>query len=157
MSLLTELPIQFDVNAIALKLVVESKKRALERISELAATTYRMDADNIYEHLLARERMGATGLGDGLGLPHCRLDEVTIPTMVIVTLAEPIEYSAQDHKPVDLLWTLFVPSSAHNTHLQILAAIAAFLRQTHLTTALRQTRDPMVAYQLIETNLCLPA
>lgn len=156
MSLLTDLAILLNVDAIALKLPVESKKRALECISELAAKAYGMDADIIYEHLLARERMGATGLGQGLAIPHCRLDDLLSPIFVIVTLAEPIDYGAQDQQPVDVLWTLLVPSSAQETHLQALAAIAHFLRQDNLTHALRQASDASAVYQLIEANLCLP-
>lgn len=156
MSLLTDLAIQLNTSAIALKLPVESKKRALECISELAATAYDMDADSIYEHLLARERMGATGLGQGVAIPHCRLDTITTPIFVVVTLAEPIDYSAQDQQLVDVLWTLLVPASAHEAHLQTLAAIAHFLRQDNLTQALRQATDVNTVYQLIESNLCLP-
>jgi len=156
MSLLSELPVQFQVQGIGLKLPIESKKRALEYISELAATAYTMDADLIYEHLLARERIGATGLGSGLAIPHCRLETLLTPTMVVITLAEPIDYGAQDHAPVDVMWTLLVPSSANNVHLQLLAAIANFLRDEALTLRLRQAADPTQAFQLIEEKLCLP-
>ena len=156
MSLLTDLSIQLSPSAIAPKLRVESKKRALECISELAGEAYGMDADSIYEHLLARERMGATGLGQGLAIPHCRLDDIDSPIFVVVTLAEPVDYSAQDPQPVDVLWTLLVPTSADETHLQTLAAIAYFLRQENLNQALRQATDAQTIYQLIETHLCLP-
>lgn len=156
MSLLTDLPIQFTAEAIAYKLKVESKKRLLERISEYAASAYNLDADLIYEHLLARERMGATGLGEGLAIPHCRLDDIVLPTMVFATLAAPIDYDAVDSKPVDIAWALLVPTHANTAHLQVLAAIAHFLKQTDLTEALRQAPDATSLFQLIETNLCLP-
>lgn len=157
MSLLTDLPIQFTVDAVAYQLKVESKKRLLERISEFAAFAYHLDADLIYEHLLTRERMGATGLGDGLAIPHCRLAEVVIPTMVFATLAAPIDYDAEDDKPVDIVWALLVPTHANAQHLQVLAAIAHFLKQANLTQALREAPDAMTVYQLIEANLCLPS
>jgi PTS system nitrogen regulatory IIA component len=156
MSLVSDLPIQFSAQAILLKAPIESKKRALEQAAELASQLYNLDADSVYEHLLTRERMGATALGEGLAIPHCRLERLQTPAMLFFTLAEGIDYNAQDGGLVDMIWTLLVPEKAQDAHLKVLAAIAQFLRDLNLTKQLREATSPETVFALIKENLCLP-
>ena len=132
----------------AIDVQASSRKRALEAISEIAAATAAsLDADAVYDALQARERLGSTGLGEGVAIPHCRFscDEMTA---VFVRLAEPVEYDAPDQQAVDLLFALIVPEEETSLHLTVLAQLSrafseptnlSLLREAHTAEELRAT------------------
>lgn len=104
-----------------------SKKRALEKISEILARNIPThNQEQIFEKLIARERLGGTGLGAGVALPHCRLDDIETPVGILVTLQNGIDYDSPDNKPVDILFGLIVPAESTEEHLQLLAQLAEF-------------------------------
>ncbi|MCH9671436.1 MAG: PTS sugar transporter subunit IIA [Gammaproteobacteria bacterium] len=103
-----------------------SKKRTLERVSELLANrTDNASAIAIAEGFFARERLGSTGLGFGVALPHTRLTETTIPAAAFLRLANPIDFDAPDREPVTVVVGLVVPEQATDAHLQVLAHLAS--------------------------------
>ncbi|MBY6095704.1 PTS IIA-like nitrogen regulatory protein PtsN [Ferrimonas balearica] len=119
-----------------------SKKRALELISEIASQQCPdLPKHELCESLLAREKMGSTGIGNGIALPHGRLSKLTQPIAVLVKSDEPIPFDAIDGKPVDLLFALFVPESEHQLHLATLAEVARKLSQKEVCRALRKATD----------------
>ncbi len=127
-----------------------SKKRALEMISELAARQCPdLPQHELFESLLAREKMGSTGIGNGIALPHGRLDRITDPIAVLVKAEEPIPFDAIDGKPVDLLFALFVPEQDHQAHLATLHTIAQLLSQKELCRALRKASNDRELYELL--------
>lgn len=130
-----------------------SKKRVLEHAArlverELAAGTTGNDADTapvsslqIFEALLARERLGSTALGDGVAVPHCRLAACPRPLAVLLTLAEGVDFDAPDNQPVRLVFVLVVPEEATNEHIALLANIAALLNDSARRNQLLAARD----------------
>lgn len=110
---------------IRLQPSVSSKKRALEIVGELLATALpEVSEARIFDALNQRERLGSTGLGQGVALPHGRLEGVDRPVGALLVLENPVEYEAIDHRPVDLIFALLVPAEATDEHLQILSTLA---------------------------------
>lgn len=127
-----------------------SKKRALEMISDLAAEQCPdLPRHELFESLMAREKMGSTGIGKGIALPHGRLNRIEKPVAVLLKCDKPIEFDAIDQQPVDLLFALFVPEAQHQEFLAFLAKVAGKLSQKELCRALRKTSDNAQLYQLV--------
>ena len=115
-----------------------SKKRIFEEVAELlVADQPGLDAATVVGSLLAREKLGSTGLGRGIAIPHCRLEGCQQPLGVLMSLATPTDFDAPDDEPVDLLCVLVVPGEANQEHLEILAALARLFNQDELCGALR--------------------
>ncbi len=119
-----------------------SKKRVIENASELIAETVSsLDAEEIFAGLIGRERLGSTGLGEGVAIPHCRLENCQETVGSLIKLPEPIDFEAIDQNPVDLLFVLLVPTEATEAHLQTLAALAELFSQEAFREQLRQSKD----------------
>ncbi len=102
-----------------------SKKRALEMASELlAASSDELGQAEVFTALLGREKLGSTGLGHGVALPHGRLASCGQPVGALLALAAPIEFDAVDGAPVDLLFAMLVPEASTEEHLELLAQLA---------------------------------
>ena len=126
---------------------VSSKKKLLEQLATIIATTLGdASADDIYERLLNRERMGSTGIGEGIANPHCRLLQCQQAIGMLLRLEEPIDYDAIDGKPIDLVFALLVPEEATDEHLQILATLAGNFSQEEYRDALRKAPDARHLY-----------
>jgi len=115
-----------------------SKKRFLTSISELIAEeTGDLSADDIYNALLAREKLGSTGVGNGIAIPHCRVASCTRITGALVTLDEGIDFDAMDSQSVDLLFVLIVPEEETDEHLKVLGKLAELFHDEAFCKALR--------------------
>ena len=135
-------------------LAAASKKRALELAAERLATRFpELDADALFDGLMARERLGSTGVGEGVAIPHCRFDGCSHPVAALVRLAEPVDFDAPDGALVDILFVLVVPQEAHSTHLELLASAARALNDPAYRAALREAGDDL---ELFETALYSP-
>ncbi|GIU43216.1 PTS IIA-like nitrogen regulatory protein PtsN [Shewanella algidipiscicola] len=127
-----------------------SKKKVLELISDLAAVQYpTLSSQEIFESLLAREKMGSTGIGNGIAIPHGRLTNIEKPVAVLIKCAEPIAFDAIDNQPVDILFALLVPAEQCEQHLSTLAAMAEKLSDKAIIKQLRKTHDEAELYQVI--------
>lgn len=126
-----------------------SKKRAIELISELAAQRLGLDAQELFERLLAREKMGSTGIGGAIAIPHGRIPDGHPLTAVFLTLEQPIPFDAIDNQPVDVLFALLVPESECKTHLGTLSLIASKLNDKSFCRQLRQEQSDEALYNLI--------
>lgn len=126
-----------------------SKKRVLQTLAErLARTVPGVTELDLFDQLVARERLGSTGLGQGIALPHCRLSEINQPVAALVKLDEAVDFESPDRQPVDLMFALVVPEAATDEHLQLLAAVVERFNDTDTVNALRDTRDPDELYRL---------
>lgn len=116
-----------------------SKKKVLEMLSSLLADSIaESSSDDIYEKLLSRERMGSTGIGEGIAIPHCRLKQCEETIGVLLQLDQSVDFDAIDKKPVDLVFALIVPEKACDEHLQTLSALAQKFNQEQYRLSLRQ-------------------
>lgn len=124
-----------------------SKKRILEIISGIAAKNNPdVDEATVLSSLLARERMGSTGIGNGIALPHGRLAGLEKVIAIVVTSTPAIDFDAIDNKPVDIFFTLLVPQEQTEGHLQTLAMVAGKLsdKETIKTIRKAQTSDDII-------------
>lgn len=121
---------------------INSKKRLLEVLSELLAAggTPYLQAE-IFESLLARERLGSTGFGNGVAIPHGRVRSASHAVGAFLRLDEPVDYDAIDGKPVDLVFAMIVPEESTEEHLQALSALAEKFSNDKFCASLRACRD----------------
>jgi PTS system nitrogen regulatory IIA component len=125
-----------------------SKKRLFETIARLISEDQpALPYPEIFSHLIARERLGSTGLGKGIAIPHCRINHCPRPLGSLLTLEEAIAFDAPDGQPVDLLFVLLVPEEAQQEHLDILAHVAGLFSQDAFCQALRQAGDADALYR----------
>lgn len=118
-----------------------SKKRVLENISQFICNDIRsMNPDLILSALLGRERLGSTGLGNGIAIPHCRLENCTSTIGTLVKLHNSIDYDSLDDQNVDILFVLLVPDEATDEHLQTLAMLAELFNEPEFCQQLRSAQ-----------------
>ena len=116
-----------------------SKKRLLEYVSELlAGSSPELTQNEIFDALINREKLGSTGLGKGVAIPHGRMASLERPVCAFVKLATPVDFDATDRQPVDLIFTLLVPEDSTEEHLQVLSTIAEIFSNAGISMALRQ-------------------
>jgi PTS system nitrogen regulatory IIA component len=130
-------------------LKAHSKKQALQELAERAAAAAGLPERDIFETLLQRERLGSTGIGHGIAIPHGKLPKVERLFGLFARLERPIDFEALDGEPVDLLFLLIAPEAAGADHLKALARVARVLRDTNVTQKLRATQDPAALYAIL--------
>ena len=119
-----------------------SKKRILEFIAEQVARQYpELSEAQTFNNLVARERLGSTGIGQGIAIPHCRLENCNRVVGTLVTLAEGVSFDAIDNQPVDILFALIVPKEATSEHLELLSQLAEKFNDRGFCDQLRQCTD----------------
>jgi PTS system nitrogen regulatory IIA component len=131
-----------DQGAITLKVHASSKRQALTIVAEIAARFVDATAADVAAKLMARERLGSTGVGHGVAVPHARLKGLERLHGVFVQLDEPVDFGAVDEQPVDLLFALLAPADHPAEHLRALAKVSRALRQADLREQLRQAKSP---------------
>lgn len=119
-----------------------SKKRVLEQISGLIAESQEaLEKNEVFDSLLSRERLGSTGLGHGVAIPHGRIKGSDKAIGALVTLEHGIDFDAMDNQDVDLLFAVLVPENATDEHLQILAKLAEMFSDAELLERMRKAED----------------
>jgi PTS system nitrogen regulatory IIA component len=126
-----------------------SKKQLLQELSAFAAAQSGLLESDIYEALLQRERLGSTGIGKGIAIPHGKFNDLPSLCGLFARLEKPLDFEALDQEPVDLVFLLLAPENAGADHLKALAKIARVLRDPATVQALRQSRDPDALYALL--------
>src|SRR5690606_28992652 len=127
-----------------------SKKRVLEQIANLIGRDLpELDSQDIFESLVAREKLGSTGFGNGIAIPHCRLPGCTQPISALLRLDAAVDFDAIDGAPVDLLLVLLVPEAATDAHLELLRQIASMLDQAEVRERLRKADSGEQLYQVV--------
>ena len=126
-----------------------SKKRVFERAAEAMGAALGLSSETVYRALLAREKLGSTAIGEGIAIPHCRINECSEAAGCIVTLQEPIDYGSADGQDVDIIFVLLVPEEATEAHLKLLAALARSFSNAEVRDRVRQTQDPEALKQLL--------
>ena len=142
-NLLTETRVGCNVD-------VTSKKRGLEVLSEmLASRGEALNADAVFNKLVSREKLGSTGLGKGVALPHARIEGSETAVAAFVTLNDGIDFDAFDRQPVDMLFALLVPEHFTDEHLQILARLAEMFSDTTFCEKLRAASSAADLHDLL--------
>ena len=145
-------------DAVHFHLKATSKKNLLQRLSETLAADTGQEARDIYDRLFEREKLGSTGMGGGIAIPHARLADLDRVYTVFATLDEPVDFEAIDEKPVDLIFALVAPLEAGADHLQALAAASRLLRSGEFCSRVRgaSSQDAVTAL-LINNDAALAA
>ena len=143
--------------AVACDWRFECKRTLLQALSARAATLTRLSEATIADSLLERERIGNTGMGDGIALPHGKLPGLTRVVGVFARLAKPVPYDAPDGVPVDLAFLLLAPEADGSGCLKALSRVSRLMRKTTLTERLRRIESPSVLYRLLTSEDSLPA
>ncbi|MGH8465897.1 MAG: PTS IIA-like nitrogen regulatory protein PtsN, partial [Pseudomonas sp.] len=127
-----------------------SKKRVLQEIATLIGREVPdLEMQDVFESLFAREKLGSTGFGNGIAIPHCRLKGCSSPISALIHLDAPIDYDAIDGAPVDLLFVLLVPEAATDAHLELLRQIASMLDRKDVRDKLRAADSSEALYQVV--------
>jgi nitrogen PTS system EIIA component len=138
---------------IAINVSVSSKKTLLEKAAELLANASgSANAREIFDSLCQRERLGSTGLGHGVAIPHGRVDSQEAVAGAMIRLKRPIDFDAPDHEKVDLFFALAVPGQCTDSHLKLLAEMADRLGRQGQRDALRQIDDADELLRLLSEN-----
>ena len=135
---------------IRCRVEVTSKKRLLESLAELLAPARpRCSPSAVFDLLNERERLGSTGLGEGVALPHARIAGIDDAVGAFVQLEQGVSFDAPDDRPVDLAFGLLVPEAATEAHLNLLAELAGRFNEARLRAALREATDASTLLALL--------
>ena len=136
-------------NAVFASLKATSKKQALQELARRASELTGEQERAIFDVLLERERLGTTGVGDGVAIPHGKLPNLKKLVGVFARLERPIDFEAIDEQPVDLIFLLLAPGTAGADHLKALARVSRLLRDRPTRDKLRGSETPEAIYALL--------
>jgi PTS system nitrogen regulatory IIA component len=127
-----------------------SKKRILEYIAELAHQSQpQLTETTVFEALMAREKLGSTGIGGGIAIPHGKMKDISSPVLIFVVSQDGISFDAIDNQPVDIFCAILIPENQCQTHLTTLSGIARILSQKDFTRKIRHASTDDELYQLL--------
>lgn len=132
---------------VQVDLAVTSKKRLFEHIGLMFENSHGLERDKVFDSLFARERLGSTGLGEGVAIPHGRIKGLKEPRAAVVRVNTPLPFDAPDGDPVRLLVILLVPENANEEHLEILSELAELLSDESIRDSLMTQTDTMQIHQ----------
>lgn len=138
--------------AVKIVSAVSSKKRLFHNLGEIATNCYGLATDTLIDALLSREALGPTGVGNGVALPHARLDDINDVMGVFVRLEKPIDFGAVDRQPVDLIFSLFAPQDSGVSHLKALALVSRTLREPSICAKLRANADSNTLHTILTSS-----
>jgi nitrogen PTS system EIIA component len=136
-------------NAIIPALKVNNKKQAIQELAAKAAALTGQSEREILEILLQREKLGSTGVGNGVAIPHGKLPKLGKLFGLFARLDRPIDFESLDNQPVDLIFLLLAPEGAGADHLKALARVARLLRDPDVVHKLRDSRDSDALYAVL--------
>ena len=129
-----------------------SKKQLLQTVAEKAAEITGLSERDIFDTIMQRGKLGSTGVGNGIAIPHGKLKSLSGITGVFARLETPVDFEALDDEPVDLVFLLLAPESAGADHLKALSRIARILREQDMVTKLRATKDSAALYAFLTSH-----
>lgn len=135
--------------AVRVMSAASSKKRLFQELGSIAENVYDVDAHDCIQALQERESLGATGVGNGVALPHARLEGLDRVVGAMVVMDAPIDFDAVDRQPVDLAFALFAPIDSGVEHLKALALVSRTLRSQTLCSKLRANPNPVTLFTLL--------
>lgn len=138
-----------SAQAVIPQLKAQNKKQLLQDLAQAMASIVTVDHRIVFESLLRREKLGSTGLGQGIAIPHGRLPNITRVYGLFARLPQPVPYESVDGEPVDLVFTLLSPDQAGADHLKALARISRLLREPDTIQKLRGTETAQGLYAIL--------
>ena len=126
-----------------------SKKRLFQELAEVAGQAYGLNTALVVNGLQERESLGPTGVGNGIALPHARLDDLDRIFGIFIRLEKPLDYESVDRQPVDLIFGLFAPKDSGVEHLKALALVSRTMRDPAICAKLRANTDPLTIHAIL--------
>ncbi len=148
-----EIPELIGIGGVVANLRVTSKKQALQELAKRAAQLTGHPERAIFEVLIERERLGTTGVGNGIAIPHGKLPELDRLYALFARLEKPIDFDAIDEQPVDLICVLLAPETAGADHLKALARVSRLLRDRAICDKLRGTDSAEAIHSLLTESM----
>jgi len=136
-------------DAVLASVKASGKKALLAELASRAATVFKLDDRRLFDRLLERERLGSTGIGGGIAIPHARLTSIAKPVGLFARLTTPVDFESIDERPVDVVFLLVAPEGAGADHLKALARVSRLLRDRALVDKLRATESADALYALL--------
>ena len=146
-----------DRQSVLANLKAPNKKQLLQEISQSLAARVAIDHRVIFETLLKREKLGSTGIGQGIAIPHGKVPSIARVYGLFARLAQPVEFDSVDGQPVDLVFVLLAPEHAGADHLKALARISRLFRDPAVVAKLRGTDDAEGLYAILTEPAANPA
>ena len=140
-------------DAVLASVKASGKKALVAELASRAAALYRLDERRLFDRLLERERLGSTGIGSGIAIPHGRMAGLDKPRGLFARLAKPVDFDAIDARPVDIVFLLVAPEGAGADHLKALARVSRLLRDRSLVEKLRATESAEALFALLIETL----
>lgn len=141
-----------QINRVVTKLKVTTKKNLFERIAEIASIHLSLPQNDLFEAIFTREKLGSTGVGNGVAIPHAKITGITKTYGLFITLMQPLDFESLDNHPVDLIFLLIAPDAAGADHLKALARVARLFKDHTLCERLRHFTDKTDIYNLLIEN-----
>ncbi|MEM9733522.1 MAG: PTS IIA-like nitrogen regulatory protein PtsN [Pseudomonadota bacterium] len=138
--------------AVLANLKPGSKKQLLQELANVAARMVKRDPQEVFETLLDRERLGSTGVGNGVAIPHGKIAGLERIMGVFARLPQPVDFDALDDQPVDIVFMLLAPEGSGADHLKALSRIARVLRNQATVSSIRKTDDPDGIFSLLTSQ-----
>lgn len=136
-------------DAVLASVKASGKKALLADLASRAAALMGLDERKLFDRLLERERLGSTGIGGGIAIPHGRMSALSAPRGLFARLVTPIDFDSIDERPVDIVFLLVAPEGAGADHLKALARVSRLLRDRNLVDKLRATESADALYALL--------
>ena len=140
-------------DAVIAHLKASGKKQVLQEMAQKAAQLTKLPERRIFETLSEREKLGSTGMGQGIAIPHGRVAGIEKMTGLFAQLDHPVDFDAMDDQPVDLVFLLLAPEGAGADHLKALARVSRLLRNQSICEKLRAASQPAALYALLTEPL----
>ena len=141
-----------DKGSILLDYELKSKKSVLELISKSMAEITGTNSDDIFSKLYEREKLGTTAFGNGIAIPHARIDKLANAKIMILKLKTPVDFESIDNKKVDIIFTLLVPDDESDKHVEVLSKIASLLDNKIMRENLRQAKNESDIISLLKDD-----
>lgn len=138
-----------DPDRVILNLKSGSKRHIMRALAERAAKAAGIDREIIYNALMEREKLGTTGVGDGIAIPHAKLVDLDHIVGIFARLDTPVDFDALDDRPIDLVFLLLAPDDCGAIHLKALARVARILRDDGLCKRLRLASDGDAVFRML--------
>ena len=143
---MSDIPSILEPSCTRVSVPVTSRKGLIEYASDMLVEAHGMPARKLFDELMNREKLGSTGLGEGVAIPHCRIACERIHAACL-TLSTPVDYDAMDGEPVDLIFILLVPPEENSAHLELLADLARLYGNADNRANLRRTSTDQELYE----------
>ena len=138
-----------DINSILVDVDVDSKKNLFKLISNKFSNNNLEESSKIIEKLNERERLGSTGIGNGVAIPHSKISLFNQTKVMFLKLKSAIDFSSSDNQNVDLVFVILAPKNCQSEHLLVLSSISSFLKKKSSLNKLRSLKKPSQIYNLL--------